>query len=442
MTQAGGEHGFVGDSLGLELYDLIRELYPIPRSLTGAGVRETLRRLQRHVPFQIIEVPSGTQIYDWVVPDEWNIREAWIADPGGDHIVDLTDSPLHVLGYSIPISARIPIEELREHVFTLPAHPDWIPFRTSYYGKTWGFCLTQRQLHGLTAAEYEVCIDASLEPGHLTYGEFFIQGERADQVLISANVCHPAQCNDGLSGLALVTMLARCLMGRELRYSYRFLLSPGTLGPLSWLWANEASLPKIRHGLVATCVGDSGRMTYKKTRRGDTEIDQVVTNVLKHSADDYEIQPFVPWGGDERQFCSPGFDLPVGVLMRTPPGGFPEYHSSGDDLTCVRPDKLDDSFEKYLAVIDVLEHNATYVSRNPKGEPQLGARGLYRTISGGAPATSEANERALLWVLNLSDGRHDLLEISDRSGRAFPEIRAAAEALESHQLVEEASNDG
>jgi aminopeptidase-like protein len=443
MAHVARERSPVGDySSGSEMYDLIRELYPIARSLTGEGVRETLRRLHRYVPFQLIEVPSGTRVYDWVVPDEWNIREAWIADPSGNRVIDLIDSPLHVLGYSIPIRTRIPFEELRRHVFTLPEHPNWIPFRTSYYGKTWGFCLTQKQFDGLTASEYEICIDASLEPGHLTYGEFFIQGEREDEVIVSANVCHPAQCNDGLSGLALITMLARYLLGRELRYSYRFLLSPGTLGPLSWLSANEEKVSKIRHGLVATCVGDSGRLTYKRTRRGDAEIDRAVTNVLKHYADDYEIQPFVPWGGDERQFCSPGFDLPVGVLMRTPPGAFPEYHSSADDLTFVRPDMLDDSFAKYLTVIDVLERNATYVNRNPKGEPQLGARGLYRTISGGASATSEANERTLLWVLNLSDGRHDLLEISDRSGSTFSEVRAAAEVLERHDLLEEENNDG
>lgn len=422
------------------MYELIRELYPIPRSLTGSGVRETLRRVARHVPFQIFEVPSGTAIYDWVIPNEWNVRDAWIVDSRGNRIVDLKDSPLHLLGYSMPIRARISVEELLQHVFTLPEHPEWIPFRTSYYGETWGFCLTQKQLEGLTDCEYDVCIDASLEPGHLAYAEFFIQGERHSEVLISANVCHPAQCNDGLSGLVLVTMLAKHLRAVPLKYSYRFLLSPGTLGPLAWLSANEARLPRIRHGLVATCVGDSGSMTYKETRRGDAEIDRVVANVLESSGDAYEIQRFVPWGGDERQFCSPGFDLPVGVLMRTPPGAFPEYHSSADDLTCVKPDRLGDSFEKYMAVINVLEHNATYVNRNPKGEPQLGRRGLYRSVSGGASTDSEADERALLWVLNLSDGSHTLLDISNRSKIAFPAIRKAAEALAEHGLVEQAGN--
>jgi aminopeptidase-like protein len=432
-----GELAPTSDSVGLEMYELIEELYSIPRSLTGEGVRETLRRVRRQVPFQFFEVPSGTRIYDWVIPNEWNLRDAWIADLAGDRIVDLKESPLHVLGYSVPIRARIPVEELRPRAFALPEHPDWIPYRTSYYGETWGFCLTQRQSDALTDVEYDVCIDASLEPGHLTYAEFVIEGETESEVLFSANICHPAQCNDGLSGLALVTTLARHLRPRNLRYSYRFLLSPGTLGPLSWLAANEAGLSKLRHGLVVTCVGDRGRMTYKQTRRGDAEIDRAVASVLESSGDEHELRPFVPWGGDERQFCSPGFDLPVGVLTRSPPGEFPEYHSSADDLTCVSAAKLADSFQKYLAVIDLLETNATYVNRSPKGEPQLGRRGLYRTVSGGPAADSAIDERALLWVLNLSDGSRSLLDIAERSRVPFAGIRAAASLLKRHGLVEE-----
>jgi aminopeptidase-like protein len=427
------------ESVGAEMYHLIEELYPIPRSLTGDGVRETLRRLARHVPFRIVEVPTGTRVYDWVIPKEWNLREAWIADVKGRRIVDLEQSTLHVVGYSVPIRARVPVEDLRRHLHTLPAQPDWIPYRTAYWGETWGFCVTQKQLEELTESEYEVCIDASLQPGHLTYGEFALEGETDSEVLISANICHPAQCNDGLSGLALVTVLAKHLLGRPLRYSYRFLLSPGTLGPLTWLWSNEDKLARIRHGLVAACVGDSGKTTYKRSRRGVAEIDKVVANVLASAGDDYEVRPFVPWGGDERQFCSPGFDLPVGVLTRTPPGEFVEYHSSADDLTCVTADKLGDSFKKYTAVIDVLEQNATYVNRSPKGEPRLGARGLYRTVSGDPSPTTIIDERTVLWVLNLSDGSNSLLDIADRAELPFAAIHAAAKALEVHGLVEEAN---
>jgi aminopeptidase-like protein len=437
MAGIGHEVAPADDSVGLEMYELIEELYQIPRSLTGEGVRETLRRVGRHVPFQMFEVPSGTRIYDWVTPNEWNLRDAWLADVGGERIVELKESPLHVLGYSVPIRARIPVEELRRHAFALPEHPDWIPYRTSYYGETWGLCLTQKQLNALTDSEYDVCIDASLEPGHLTYAEFVVEGETESEVLFSANICHPAQCNDGLSGLALVTMLAKHLRPRNLKYSYRFLLSPGTLGPLSWLAAREARLSRIRNGLVVTCVGDRGQMTYKQTPRGDAEIDRAVANVLESSGDDHELRSFVPWGGDERQFCSPGFDLPVGVLTRTPPGEFPEYHTSADDLACVSAAKLADSFQKYVAVIEVLETNATYVNRSPKGEPQLGRRSLYRTVSGGPAADSTIDERALLWVLNLSDGSRSLLDIAERARLPFPRIRGAASALLRHGLLEE-----
>jgi aminopeptidase-like protein len=427
------------EAVGAEMYQLIEELYPIRRSLTGEGVRETLRRVARHVPFRIVEVATGTRVYDWVIPKEWNLREAWIADVKGRRIVDLEASTLHVLGYSVPIRGRIAVDDLRRHLFTLPQHPDWIPYRTSYWVEQWGFCVTEKQLGELREPEYEVCIDASLEAGHLTYAEFAVKGETDSEVLISANICHPAQCNDGLSGLALVTVLAKYLPARPLRYSYRFLLSPGTVGPLTWLWSNEDKLPRICHGLVATCVGDSGMMTYKRSRRGDAEIDKVAASVLASLHDDYELRPFVPWGGDERQFCSPGFNLPIGVLTRTPPGEFAEYHSSADDLTCVTADNLGDSFHKYAAVIDVLEQNATYVNRSPKGEPRLGARGLYRTVGGDPSLSTASDERAVLWVLNLSDGGYSLLDIADRSGLPFAAIHGAAKALEAEGLVEEAS---
>jgi aminopeptidase-like protein len=427
-------------SIGAETYELVEELYPIFRSLTGDGVRETLARVARHVPFQIVEVPTGTRVYDWVIPKEWTLRAAWVAETSGRRIVDVAESPLHVLGYSVPFRGRVAVDKLRNHLYALPSRPDWIPYRTAYWEETWGFCVTQGQLENLTEAEYDVCIDASLEPGNLTYGELALAGETDAEVLVSANICHPAQCNDGLSGLALVTMLAKHLQQRPHRYSYRFLLSPGTLGPLAWLWSNEDKLERIRHGLVATCVGDRGRMTYKRSRRGDAEIDEVVAHVLQSAGDDHEIRPFVPWGGDERQFCSLGFDLPVGVLTRSPPGEFDEYHSSADDLTCVTREALADSFEKYIAVFDVLERNATYLNLSPKGEPRLGERGLYHRVSGD-PSAAGVDQRAVLWVLNASDGNTSLLDIAGRSGLQFSEVQAAAKALEARGLVKE-NRDG
>jgi aminopeptidase-like protein len=416
--------------VGVEMHDLMAELYPICRSLTGDGVRETFGILEREVPLEITEIPSGTEVFDWTLPREWNIRDAWIAGPDGRRVVDFERSNLHVLGYSVPVRTRMPLRELREHLFTHPENPDWIPFRTSYYQENWGFCLSQRQLERLSDGEYEAVIDSSLSDGFVTYAEAHVPGELADEVLFSTYVCHPSLCNDNLSGVVLTATLAKHVRPMRLRYSYRFLLGPGTIGPLSWLWKNEENVGRVRHGLVLSCVGDPGPLTYKRSRGEDAEIDQTAANVVRASGG--TVIPFEPWGGDERQFCSPGFNLPVGALSRTPADKFPGYHSSADDLEFVRPEFLADSFRRCLEIVDVLETNASYVNLNPKGEPQLGKRGLYRSVAGGS-----STEAGLLWVLNLSDGEHTLLDISDRSGLAYPAVREAAETLRDHGLLEE-----
>ncbi len=424
------------EALGQEMYSLIEELYPICRSITGDGVRETLNRLQGRIPLTIHEIPSGTQIFDWTVPNEWNIRDAYIKNSKGTRIVDFKESNLHVVNYSVPVKKRMSLQELNPHLFTLPEHPDWIPYRTSYYNETWGFCLSHRQFAKLKDDEYEVYIDSSLEPGHLTYGEYYLRGETPHEVLLSCHACHPSLCNDNLSGIALVTCLARHLASSPNRYSYRFLFIPGTIGSLTWLSRNEGCLTNIKHGLVVACVGDQGRSTYKKSRRGNAEIDRAVVHVLKHSGTDYEILDFTPYGYDERQYCSPGFNLPVGCITRTPHGRFPEYHTSADDLSLVHSAALADSLSKCLAVLGVLEANRTYVRKNPKGEPQLGRRGLYRLMGG--HADSQLKEMAVLWVLNLSDGMHSLLDIAERSGLRFDPIRTAADLLIEHDLLNEA----
>jgi aminopeptidase-like protein len=416
--------------VGIEMHALMAELYPICRSLTGDGVRETFGILERDVPLEITEIPSGTQVFDWTLPREWNIRDAWIAGPDGARVVDFGESNLHVLGYSVPVHTRLPLVELREHLFTHPENPDWIPFRTSYYQENWGFCLSQRQLEQLPDGEYEAVIESSLSDGSVTYAEVYVPGELADEVLFSTYVCHPSLCNDNLSGVVLTATLAKYLRPMQLRYSYRFLIGPGTIGPLSWLWKNEANVGLVRHGLVLSCVGDPGALTYKRSRREDSEIDQTAANVVRASGG--TVIPFAPWGGDERQFCSPGFNLPVGALSRTPADKFPGYHSSADDLDFVRPEFLADSFRHCLEIVDILETNASYVNLNPKGEPQLGKRGLYRSVAGGS-----STEAGLLWVLNLSDGEHTLLDISDRSGIAYAAVREAAETLREHGLLEE-----
>ena len=422
------------DSVGDDLYRLISRLYPICRSITGDGVRETLRIIKEEIPLEIREVPTGTPVFDWVVPKEWNIRDAYIKNSRGEKILDFGRSNLHVLNYSIPIRKKIGLDELKSHLFTLPEHPDWIPYRTSYYREDWGFCLTHRQFVELEEDEYEVCIDSSLTDGHLTYGELLVHGETSEEVMISAHVCHPSLCNDNLSGVALGVFLAKYLAQCSPRYSYRFLFIPGTIGAITWLSLNEADVSMIKNGLVLACVGDDGKMTYKKTRQATAEIDHAAKHVLRHSGEEYEIIEFSPYGYDERQFSSPGFNLAVGSLSRTPHSRFSEYHTSADNLEFVKPSKLGDSFLKCLSILYVLDHNRKYVNQNPKCEPQLGRRGLYRLFGG--RAETKVAELAMLWVLNLSDGKHNLLEIADRSGLNFGLIKQAANALEQHELLQ------
>lgn len=421
------------DELGCAMHRLIAELYPICRSITGDGVRETLRVLQRHVPLTVHEVPSGTAVFDWTVPNEWNIRDAYVKDSRGERVIDFRRSNLHVMSYSVPVQRTLSLAELRPHLHTLPDHPDWIPYRTSYYRDDWGFCLSERQLATLTEDEYEVRVDATLAPGHLTYGEYYLPGTTPAEVLISAHVCHPSLCNDNLSGVALAAFLAQRLGARPRRYSYRFLFMPATIGAITWLCAHQGDVANIRHGLVLACVGDAGHVSYKRSRRGDAEIDRAVAQVLKDAGGRHDLEAFSPYGYDERQFCSPGFDLPVGRLSRTPHGRFPEYHTSADDLDFVRPAALADSFVTCLAVLSLLEHNETYVNQNPQCEPQLGRRGLYRAMGG--YQDERVDESALLWVLNLSDGRHSLLAIAERSGLPFDRVQRAAAVLETHALL-------
>jgi aminopeptidase-like protein len=421
---------------GAEMHAFITEAFPLRRSLTGEGVRRTLGMIAERIPLDIQEVPTGTPAFDWTVPREWNLRDAWIADPSGRRIVDVRDSNLHVLGYSVPTRARMPLAELREHLFTLPGKPDLIPYRTSYYKEAWGFCLAHRQLEALTEGEYEVCIDSSLADGSLTYGECFLPGDDEREVLLSTHVCHPSLANDNLSGIAVMTWLARELAARpRRRYSYRFLFIPGTIGSIVWLARNEERAGRIAHGLVAANLGDPGAFHYKRSRRGNAEIDRVVQAVVRSSGEPFDVEEFVPFGYDERQYCSPGFDLPVGSLTRTPWGRYPEYHTSADDLAFVRPAALAGSLRAYTDVIDTLESNRRYLNLNPRCEPQLGRRGLYRSIGG--DDAGRARELALLWVLNLSDGRHSLLDVAERSGMGFAVLREAADALLEAGLLRE-----
>jgi aminopeptidase-like protein len=418
---------------GQQIYELIRELYPICRSITGDGVRRSLEILKAHIPIEIHEIATGTPVFDWVVPKEWNIKDAYIENSTGDRVVDFQKCNLHVLNYSVPVKKKVSLDELKSHLFTAPEHPDWVPYRTSYYAERWGFCLSHSQLQQLKDEEYEVCVDSSLTDGHLTYGECYVKGQTEAEFLFSVHTCHPSLANDNLSGIALAVFLAKHLSKLSLRYSYRFLFIPGTIGSITWLSLNESQASRIKQGLVLACVGDSGKITYKKSRQGNADIDRAVRQVLRDAGDDYSIIDFSPYGYDERQFGSPGFNLPVGCFMRTPHGKFPEYHTSADNLDFVQPRYLADSFAKCLAVINIVEANAAYVNLNPKCEPQLGKRGLYGAIGG--RADGRMRELAMLWVLNLSDGSHALLDIAEKSELDFSTITDAADTLLKHGLL-------
>ena len=412
--------------LGQELHHFAQELYPICRSITGSGLRRSLAMIQDRIPLQFTEVATGTPVFDWTVPKEWNIRDAFIKTPAGKRIADFQECNLHVINYSIAVHRTMRLSELMPHLSTIPEKPDWIPYRTSYYKEDWGFCLTHNEMLALEDGEYEVCIDSSLENGSLTYGECFLPGRTKNEVLISCHVCHPSLANDNLSGISVATHLAQFLAGRDLHYSYRFLFVPGTIGAIAWLVRNQENTKRIRHGLVLTCVGDTGGFHYKKSRRGVAEIDRAVAHVLNHQSDSPEIMEFSPYGYDERQYCSPGFNLPVGCLMRSVWGTFPEYHTSADNLGFIHPAQLAESLRVCAAVLDVLEGNRRYLNLNPYGEPQLGKRNLYGS-AGGAGIAAEINAR--LWVLNLSDGEHSLLDIAERSNLTFTEISDAADLL-------------
>ncbi len=420
---------------GREMYALVERMFPFPRSITGDGVRQTLEAVREVAPtLEVHEVPTGVPVFDWTVPEEWNVREAWIKDPQGRTVVDLRRSSLHVLGYSVPVHRRMPLAELQQHLYSLPDRPDLTPYRTAYYTSTWGFCLPHAAREALEEGEYEVKIDAARGPGALTYGECFVEGEEPQEVLLSCHVCHPALANDNLSGISLCAWLAGQLARRRPRYSYRFLFVPGTIGSITWLAHNEHRLDRIAHGLVVVNVGDRGQPTYKRSRRGDADVDRAVTHVLRRRGEEHDVREFEPWGYDERQYCSPAFDLPVGSLTRTPHNEYPEYHTSGDDLQLVRPEQLGHSLGLYLEVLSVLEQNRRYLNLNPCCEPQLGRRGLFDAIGG--KHEREIDPLDMLWVLNQSDGRHDLLAVAERSGRDFTRLAAAAALLEQHGLLQ------
>lgn len=414
---------------GQKLYGFAEKMYPICRSITGQGVRDTLDMIKDKIPLTIHQVPSGTQVFDWEVPREWNIKNAYIKNSKGEKIVDFRDNNLHVVSYSTPVNETMSLSELKEHLHAIEKQPDLIPYRTAYYSENWGFCLSYKQLMGLPEDEYQVFIDSSLEEGVLNYGEYVLPGNSSSEILFYTHICHPSLCNDNLSGITMLTYLAKILAEQKkaLRYTYRFVFAPGTIGSISWLSQNRQSLSRIKHGLVVALVGDSGKLHYKRNRNPSSGIDRVVCKALADSDKEFEVLDFSPYGYDERQFCSPGINLDVGRLTRTPNSCYPEYHTSADNLDFIKADKLAESLQMALYIVNILENNNTYINTSPCGEPQLGKRGLYDKTGGGKDVEERAF--AMLWVLNQSDGKNSLLDIAIRSGLRFEEISSVSKDL-------------
>jgi aminopeptidase-like protein len=433
------EHGSIlpdATSVGARAYALARELFPICRSLTGPGVRQTLRILQRELPaLTLHEVPSGTRCFDWTVPPEWSIREAYIATEDGRRIVDFANHNLHVVGYSTPIDAVMSLEELRPHLYSLPDQPDAIPYVTSYYRERWGFCLSQRQLDSLTPGRYRVKIDSTLATGSLTYGELLIPGERQDEIFLSTYVCHPSMGNNEVSGPVVTTKVARWLATLPARrFSYRIVFIPETIGSLVYLSRNlEVMKRRIVAGFNVTCVGDERAYSYLPSRQGDSLADRAALHVLRHQAgaDGFVRYSYLDRGSDERQYCSPGVDLPVASIMRTKYGEYPEYHTSLDDLSLISPAGLSGGIVAIAKAILAIEMNGRYRA-TVLGEPQLGRRGLYPTLS---TRGAGLMVRRLMDVLAYSDGKHDLLAIADLLGVPVWELSEVAKQLLAHELL-------
>lgn len=410
------------------------ELFPLCRSITGDGVRRTLDLLERWIPLARHEVPSGTPVFDWEVPAEWNVRDAWVADASGRRVIDFRANTLHLLNYSVPVRRTMTLDGLQPHLHSLPERPDLIPYRTSYYKEQWGFCLRHRDREQLGAGPFEVVVDSTLAPGHLSYAECVVPGRSEQEAIVYTHTCHPALANDNLSGIMACTLLARALRAETPRLTWRFVFGPGTIGSLTWLARNEHRLGRIAGGLVLGLLGDKGPLTYKRSRRGDTATDRAAGLVLAGTA--ARIVDFEPYGYDERQFCSPGIDLAVGRLTRSPNGAYPEYHTSADDIALLDPACYAESIRTAAELIAHLDANRWPRNLAGKGEPRLGKRGLYGSVGGHAPGEFE---HALLWVLSMGDGTRDLFGIAARSGLSFELIEKAASALENVQLVRSAA---
>jgi aminopeptidase-like protein len=418
-----------------DIEETFDRLWPIMRSITGDGVRETHDILSDIVPLERIEVPFGTQVLDWTVPKEWRFNEAYVVAPDGRRILDAKDNTLRLVNYSAPFRGKLTREALDEHLHSRPDLPDAIPYVTSYYEERWGFCLSQRERDSLLPGEYHVVVDTAFHDGSLTISEAVLSGTESDEVLISTNTCHPSMANNELSGpLAAAYLYRRIAAWPQRRLTYRFAFGPETIGAITYLSMRGEHWPKsLVAGFVVTCVGLDQAFVYKRSRRGDSLADRAAIHALEHMAVEYTARDFKPVGSDERQYCSPGYDLPVGSLMRGPHGDYPEYHTSLDNKSLISFDALRGSVDAYEAICRTLDRNLVFRNRYPFGEPQLGRRGLYPTLG---TADQRSKVETLLWVLNLSDGHHDLLSIAERSGLPLDSLWDAARAAEEQSVLE------
>jgi len=422
--------------IGNDIHALAKRLWPINRSITGDGVRETLSILKEILPELVTyEVPSGTQVFDWTIPKEWRVNDAYIVTPSGKRICEFKKNNLHLVGYSTPIRSRLSLSELQNHLYSLPNQPNAIPYITSYYKERWGFCLTHEERECLEDGEYEVFIDSELFDGGLTYGEVLIKGEASKEVFISTYVCHPSMANNELSGPCVTTFLAKKLKGLgRTKYSYRLIFIPETIGSITYLSKNIEHLKKsVVAGFNVSCVGDNRDYSYLPSRNGNTLSDQVAKHVLKYTCSTYKSYTWSDRGSDERQYCAPGIDLPIASIMRTKYGKYDEYHTSLDDLiNVVTAEGLEGGFNAIWNAIEALERNV-YPKVKVLCEPQLGKRGLYPTLSTKA---SGAEVRLMMDLITWSDGTRSLIEIAELCSSPIWELYPIVDKLSSHNLMD------
>jgi aminopeptidase-like protein len=424
---------------------LVREyvdrLWPLNRSITGNGLRESLRILQELIPVELVEVPTGTKVLDWQVPLEWNIEDAYLLDPSGKKAVDFKKSNLHVINYSEPVESEMTLEELEPHLHSIREQPDAIPYITSYYRQRWGFCLTHNQRRMLTPGKYKAVIKSSLKSGAMTYGHLVLPSTEGEtrEILLTSYLCHPSMGNNELAGPICCALIYQQLKAMDTRrFNYRFVLAPETIGAIAYLAKYGDKMKQNCHaGYVITCCGTDHDFTYKMSRRGNTAADRCAIHALQHycasTKSKFQTVEFTPQGSDERQYCSPGYDLPVGSLMRAMYGTYPEYHTSLDSRELIRPESMLATVEVYMHALRSLEMNRTYLNTQPYGEPNLGSRGLYPTLSDVRERSDHL--RLMLYILNMSDGKHDLCEIADRAGAPVWQAYSIAETLRQQNLL-------